>query len=197
MKRVVLLLAVLAMAGYANANLLVNGNFEDPGTGDAATGWEVWSWGDGWANTEKADWGNGTWHIAVGANGNGGGGYYQIVDATAGVEYTLTVDSGADDWWLPTGYMVMFFLDDEGTELLQVSTNTVDPAVYGENYDIAHPWESYSLSAIAPEGTTQIKVEFAANWATGSIGFDNAILVPEPATLTILGLASLLLRKRR
>ena len=192
MKRVVVLLAILAMAGITNANLLTNGNFED-----SANGWEVWCWGDGWANIEQADWGNGTSHVSVGAQGNGGGGYYQVVSATAGVEYTLTVSSGADDWWLPTGYMTIFFLDATGNELSQVSRNTVDPAAYGENYDIEHPWESYSLSALAPDDTAQIKVEFAANWATGSVGFDNAVLVPEPATIALLGLAGLMLRNKK
>jgi hypothetical protein len=116
------------------------------------------------------------------------------VPATEGITYTLTVDSGADDWWLPTGTMIMFFLDDLDAELGQASRNTVDPAVYGENYDIVHPWETYSLSATAPLGTTQIKVEFTANNATGSVGFDNAVLVvPEPASVGLFMLGAVTL----
>lgn len=193
--------------GVANAqNLLSNGDFNLLGDGTTATDWSAWSWGGGWANTEIAPWGSpgGTYHIAVGASGDGGGGYYQIIPATAGVNYELSVDSGADAWWLPTGTMTMFFLDGLDTELGSASRNTVDPAVYGEDqFDIPHPWETYQLVATSPEGTTQIKVEFAANNATGSVGFDDASLlsvVPEPTTAGLLALGSLLLfgyRSRR
>lgn len=174
------------MGACAQANLLENGDFNLPGDGTPATGWVNWSWGNGWANTEIASWGSpgGTYHLAVGASGDGGGGYYQLVPVTPGTEYTLTADSGADAWWLPTGTMAMIWLRDDTIDLLDPNNivsedvrNSVDPAVYGENYDIPHPWESYSLTATAPEGAFFVKVELAANNATGSIGFDNASLV--------------------
>lgn len=192
MKRFLCLLAscCLIYGTVSGQNLLSNGEFELPADGNPATDWQPWSWNAGWANTEQAGWGSGSWHIAVGAPGDGGGGYYQIVPASPGISYTLTVDSGADAWWLPTGTMAMFFLDDSDAELGQATRNTVDPAVYGDNYDVPHPWENYSLSATTPAGTTKIKVELAANNATGSVGFDNAVLViPEPATasLAVLG----------
>ena len=215
MKRLVLLLSALCMtAGVANAqNLLSNGDFNTVSdildTNGIPTGfvtaddWESWSWGNGWANTEIAGWGSpgGTYHTAVGAAGGGGGGHFQVVPGTPGISYTLTVDSGADAWWLPTGTMILFFLDDLDNVLGQAERNTVDPAVYGDNYDIPHPWESYSLSATSPVGTTQIKVELTANNATGSVGFDNAVLlVPEPTTAGLLALGTLVLlgyRSRR
>ena len=188
-------LSCLLSGTVSGQNLILNGSFELPGDSNPATDWQPWSWNAGWANTEQAAWGSGSWHIAVGAPGDGGGGYYQIVTASAGISYTLTVDSGADAWWLPTGTMTMFFLDDSDAELGQATRNTVDPAVYGDNYDIPHPWENYSLSATTPAGTAKIKVELAANNATGSVGFDNAVLViPEPAaaSLAVLGWVVLL-----
>jgi len=214
MKQLVLLASALCLtAGVANAqNLLSNGSFDAvtpvltngvPNGEFTPDDWEGWSWGSGWAKAEIASWGSpgGTYHTAVGAGGGGGGGHFQIVPATAGISYTLSVDSGADAWWLPTGTMIMFFLDEFDGELGQASRNTVDPAVYGENYDIPHPWEPYSLSATSPAGTTQIKVELTANNATGSVGFDNAVLlVPEPATAGLFAVGSLLLlgyRSRR
>ncbi len=175
----------LALGFWAQANLLENGDFNLPGDGSPATGWVNWSWGNGWANTEIAGWGSpgGTYHIAVGASGGGGGGYYQIVPVTPGTEYTLTADSGADAWWLPTGTMAMIWLRDDTQDLLDPNNivaedirNTVDPEVYGGLFDIPHPWESYSLSGTAPEGAFFVKVELAANNATGSVGFDNASL---------------------
>lgn len=211
MKKALILFAIFAVAGIASANLLSNGNFNavtdildefgDPTGGVTADDWEAWSWGNGWGNTEIAGWGSpgGTYHTAVGASGGGGGGHFQVVTATEGTTYELAVDSGAEAWWLPTGTMIIFFLDDTGAEVGQASRNTVDPAVYGENYDIPHPWENYSLIATAPIGTTQIKVELTANNATGSVGFDNAVLevVPEPATLALLGLGGLFIRRRK
>ena len=99
----------------------------------------------------------------------------------------------------------MFFQDSSGTELHRAERNTVDPAVYGNNYDIAHPWASYSLTATAPANTTQIKVEFASNnpgGVGGAIWFENAYLteVPEPGAAALLALGSALLlgyRSRR
>ncbi len=182
------LLMIIILGMSAQANLLVNGDFELPGTGDPATGWVNWAWGNGWANTEIAGWGSpgGTYHIAVGASGGGGGGYYQLIPVTAGTEYTLTTDSGADAWWLPTGTMAMIWLRSDTQDLLDPNNivsedirNTVDPAVYGGGFDIPHPWESYSLTATAPAGAFFVKVELAANNATGSVGFDNVVFTLE------------------
>jgi hypothetical protein len=202
-KIVVLLSAVCLAAGAANAqNLLLNGDFNTPASGAWPDNWNGWSWGSGWAAHEIKPGLDGTYGLVAGASGGGGGGFFQIGSATAGMEYNLAVMSGADAWWLPTGTMSMIWLDSGGAEISNSTRNTVDPAVYGNNYDIAHPWESYSLTAIAPVGTTQIKVEFSANNATGSIWFDNAVLtvVPEPGTAALFALASALLigyRSRR
>jgi hypothetical protein len=203
-KTLVILSAVCLAAGVANAqNLLLNGNFNDPATGDPPTSWTPWSWGGGWASHEIKPGLDVTHGLVVGATGGGGGGFYQTLSATAGMQYNLTVSSGADTWWLPTGVMTMFFLDSSNVELGSATRNTVDPAVYGGTFDSPHPWESYLLTGTAPLGTTQVKVEFASNaFATGSIWFDNAVLtvVPEPGTAALVALGSVLLlgyRSRR
>ncbi len=209
-KILVLLSAVCLAAGAANAqNLLLNGDFNDPPSGAAPTSWTPWSWNAGFANHEIKP-GLDDSYCLVAGNGwyDGGGGFFQTISATAGTEYNLTVSSGADAWWLPTGRMTMFFLDSSPTpvELGQATRNTVDPAVYGQNYDIAHPWAAYSLTGTAPVGTTQIKVEFASNnpgGVGGAIYFDNASLtavVPEPGAAALVALGSALLlgyRSRR
>ena len=159
-KLAVLLATVCLLATAVSiqaVELLSNGDFELPGTGSPATDWVAWSWGNGWANTEQAGWGSGSWHIAVGASGGGGGGYYQEVAGAPGVEYTLTVSSGADAWWLPTGWMEMFFLDNTDGVISSTNLLTVDPQVYGEtNNDIAHPWSNYTLVATAPLDTVSV-----------------------------------------
>jgi hypothetical protein len=219
MRRIVVLLSTVCLAaGAANAqNLLLNGDFNSPASGAWPDNWSQWSWGTGWANHENNAGVSydSSYYLVAGASGGsgGGGGFFQTVSATAGTEYNLTVLSGADAWWLPTGTMTMFFLDSSAVQLGTATRNTVDPAVYGplwpvtpENpngaYDKPHPWESYSLTATAPAGTTDVKVEFSANWATGSIWFENASLtvVPEPGTVALLALGSALLlgyRSRR
>jgi hypothetical protein len=167
----------------------VNGNFDLPASGSPPTGWTGWSWGSGWANHEnKAGVSyDGSYYLVCGGNnaGSGGGGFYQTVAAAGGLTYTLSVQSGADAWWLPYGEMRLFFLDSTGTQIGQAVKGTVDPAIYGQNYDIAHPWASYSITTNAPQGTAQIKVEFAEPNGTGSVWFENADLessVPFPAT---------------
>jgi hypothetical protein len=208
MRRIVVLLsAVCLAAGAVNAqNLLLNGDFNSPASGAWPDNWSGWSWGTGWANHENNTGVSydGSYYLVAGASGGGGGGggFFQTVSASAGTQYRLDVLSGADAWWLPTGTMTMFFLDSSAVQLGTATRNTVDPAVYGNNYDIPHPWESYSLTATAPAGTTDVKVEFAANWATGSIWFENASLtvIPEPSVAALITLGSAFLighRSRR
>ena len=111
MKNAILTMLVLCSIGLVQANLLYNGDFETPqAEGWADTGWTSWNWGEGWSehtNTKTTlQGGNSTFLLNCGNNWEqGGGGAYQTLGATAGVEYTLTVDSAADAWWLPTGAM--------------------------------------------------------------------------------------------
>jgi hypothetical protein len=205
MKRVTRLVAVACLAaGVANANLLINGDFNDPASGAAPTDWNVWSWGGGWANHENnpSVSYDGSYYFVAGAAGGAGGGINQTVAATAGTEYQLTVLSGADAWWQPHGGMTMFFLDSSDVQVGLATRQTVDPAVYGNTFDKPHPWASYVLTAIAPANTAKIKVEFDANWNTGSTWFENADLtvVPEPGTAALVVVGSALLigcRSRR
>ncbi len=200
----VAVLAVFAMTGIANANLLTNGDFENTNT----TSWTHWAWGAGWSeHTVKspAVGGNDTLLLNVGnAWYNGGGGAYQTVEATAGTTYSLTVDSGAEGWWQPTGEMALIWFDGTGTnEISKSSRYTVDPAVYGTNtFDTLMPMENYELIGLAPAGAEFVKVEFASRMPDGvggTITFDNAVLevIPEPATLGLLGLAGMGLWIRR
>ena len=188
-------------AGIANAqNLLLNGDFNSPASGAWPDNWSGWSWGGGWANHENngpVTYDGSYYIVAGGMNYDaGGGGFFQTVSGTAGLDYRLSVLSGADTWWLPYGEMRLFFLDSSNTQLgPTVIQPTVDPAVYGQNYDIPHPWAPYSVTATAPAGTTQIKVEFAEPHGTGSVWFENAYLtvIPEPGTLTLAAAAAALL----
>ena len=204
-----LLGAVLLFVSPARAvNILYNGNFNLPASAAIPTGWTATNLNAGFANHENkpAVSYDSSYYLVVG-NGwyEGLGKFFQTVSAAPGIGYTLTVLSGADAWWLPKGTMSMVFLDNSGAVVGTATTNTVDPAVYGNNFDIAHPWASYSLTATAPDNTTQIKVEFASNnpgGVGGAIWFENAYLteVPEPGAAALFALGSALLlgyRSRR
>ena len=181
-------IAVFAMTGSASAqNLLVDGNFE------LGTGWTPWSWNTGFANFtvnvfddgNTVSWtngGNGTLLLNVGNSWyDGGGGAYQLVAATPGEDYQLSVACGAVDWWLPTGQMALIWMDSSQTNALGTNSMfTVDPAVYGTGaYDVPHPMANYSMIATAPAGTAFVQVEFSSRMpggVGGSITFDNALL---------------------
>jgi glucosylceramidase len=180
-KTAIVILTLLAWISPVQANLLSNGTFNDPASGAWPTGWTGWTTGTtGWANHENnagVSY-NGSYYIVCGATGwdTGAGGFSQTVPATAGMKYTLSVLSGADAWWLPYGEMRMFFLNASNAQVGQAVRATVDPAVYGQNYDIPHPWARYTLTATAPAGTTQVKVEFSEPHGQGSVWFENAVL---------------------
>lgn len=159
-------------------NLLLNGDFNSPASTAAPDHWTPWSFGNGWANHENKPEVtlDGSYYLVAGGFENAGGGFFQMVAATAGRTYTLSVQSGADTWWLPYGEMRLIFLDAATNQLAVFARGTVDPAGYGQNYDIPHPWASYTLSALAPAGTAFVKVEFAAPTGTGSVWFEQAVL---------------------
>jgi hypothetical protein len=188
-------LLCFAGPGVRASNILYNGNFNLPASGAVPTGWATTNWNtagsSSWANHENqtAVTYDGSYYILAG-NGwgpgsfEGFGRFSQTVSAAPGISYTLTVLSGADAWWLPKGTMSMVFLNNSGAVVGTATTNTVDPAVYGNTYDTPHPWASYSLSTNAPAGTTQLRVEFASNngpGVGGSVWFENADLEPSVA----------------
>jgi hypothetical protein len=127
------------------------------------------------------------------ANTSGGGGFYQTVAATAGLDYSLDVDAGAQDWWLPTGQLRLFFLDSGNNQLGLTQIDTTDSlhnssnGGLGDKYDTGVAYQHWSVNAIAPIGTAQAKVEFAG-FGGGSCWFDNASLavVPEPGSLSLI-----------
>lgn len=202
MKKIVAILTAVSLAaGAASAqSLLLNGDFNDPASGASPTSWTPFSTNSGWANHEIKAGGDGYCLVVGNAWYEGKGSFSQTVAAIAGLTYQLDVLSGADTWWQPTGTMTMFFLDSSALTLGTATRNTVDPAVYGALNDIPHPWAAYSLTGLAPVGTTAITVEFASAMPPGtggSIWFENASLtvqpVPEPGTAVLAALGSILL----
>jgi hypothetical protein len=217
MNKAVILFSIACMAaGVGNAqNLLVNGDFNTPfnaGPNPAPAPWSTWTWPDwngAWANQQMDGSAfDASPYMAVG-NWNGGGystGFYETVPATAGVSYTLSAESGAQNWWRPEGEMRLIFLDAGNNVLAQNIVTTVDPNAWS-GYDQGQAWSLFSLTATAPANTTQAKAEFVMNGGQvaamggGTVWFDNASLtaVPEPGTLALAaaGAALLWVHRRR
>ena len=168
---------------------LTGGNLNLPGSSAGPTGWTAWAYGGGYANHEivapaPSVLGNydGTYQMTCGAaNTSGGGGFYQTLSAAPGRVYSLTVSSGAQDWWWPSGEMRLFFLDADGNGLATNSA-TVTAGITG--YDVGKPCQPYGFSAVAPAGTAQAKVEFGG-FGGGSVWFDNAVLTESNAIPSI------------
>ena len=202
--------------GFVHAqNLLLNGNFNSQNVVTSSSGgenygavpddWTVWTYDPSnagvWANRQQDNTYSydGSFYMGLGNFGGSGAavGVYQIVAGSAGSTYDLSVESGAQNWWWPDGYMSIIFLDSSSDVLGQQNLD-VTTGITG--YDQGSAWQSYSLSATAPTGTTQVKAEFVGDYNSssgggGTVFFDNADLtvVPEPSTWGIAAGAGVML----
>ncbi len=179
-------------------SLLTNGNFNLPNSGANPTNWTIWTVditaGAAYANHEVIPSGNlidtadggsgapnntgnydGSYQMSLGATAvdGSGAGVYQTVGGSPNVLYTLVVDGGAQGWWWPTGEIRLFFLNSSGAGL---ATNVIYTTTGINSYNFGVPYQPWTNSAVSPDGTTQVKVEFAG-YGGGTCWFDNAVLV--------------------
>jgi hypothetical protein len=202
------LLGAASQVSASTNNLLVNGNFNNGLTGWGtwtAGGWvnaEVPgkltgtslnppTWPSAWPEGAGTNYDanpitplyDGSLQLTLGQGGAGSGSYAnQTVAAAENVEYTLTVQGGADSWWLPYGEARMFFLDASDAVLSSSVVRTLD-AIHneyngglGDFYDVGVPYQNWTNIATSPIGTKKIKVELANPVGNGSTWFDNAVL---------------------
>jgi hypothetical protein len=205
MKTIVVLLSAVCLAtGVASAqNLLYNGGFETPNSdGSGPDGWTAWNWANpgnsSWANWQNDGMSLSGYYVNAGNTGDwqgGGGGWFQTLSGTAGLDYTLSVDRATENWWNPYGEMRMYFLDGSGATVGSAVQYITGHDGWG---DPGLPWATFTESAVAPAGTASVKIEFAAPGSGGTVLFDNALLtavaIPEPGSFGLLacGLALLL-----
>lgn len=192
-------------AGASTNNLIVNGDFAN-----GLSGWSTFTYGGGWASAEvpgkltgttATQWPSG-WPEGAGTNaagtgplydgtlqftcgasaGNAGGFAWQTIAAAPNVAYTLTVQAGAENWWLPTGQIRLWFLDANNATISSNFVNTTD-SLYnssngglGDKYDVGVPYQNWTNAATSPAGTKFLKVELCNPNGTGSAWFDNAVL---------------------
>lgn len=195
------LAAVFAMTSMVSAqNLLSNGDFElgynDPGDLTQPNELNPTDWTEdhsgGWSNREINGQMPDGHSYAIGNAGGWGATVYQDVAGTAGNFYQLRADSLIDAWWLSYSYLGIDFLDAGGNVLAGSSESPhVDPG----GYDVGTTLTRYSLTLLAPAGTVDVRAKLGGYGEGGTVRYDNAVLevVPEPATLGLLGLSGLAL----
>ena len=183
MKKLTVSLALLAMAGVASANILVpNGDFEAGGAD-----WEV----------------AGPATPSFPATGGNGGGYAAL---DSGTGWGVLVSNGGAP--LPLSYFglglapgdtitvemdMIELADPTGTGGIKMESWTASGVISDSgdmNKGITSEWATYSWDYTIAAGATHLK--FVPLSVSGDhVGFDNVGVVPEPATLGLLGIAGL------
>jgi hypothetical protein len=189
MKKVLLVLGLVAMVGVAQAVLIQDGDFETPG------------------NIEVGAWGGAT---AFSAGDAGSDGAYGIIDGIAIMVLGQGPASpGVGPGLLPAGLSggdtMTFTMDmigitiggQPGVKLEAWNSGGVISDTGDMRLDVTANWETYSWDYLLPAGTTHYKIVPLGDWGAGSTGFDNASIVPEPATMALLGLGALVLRRKK
>ena len=196
---IAVLISVLLFGVSADANLLINGDFEDGDIGQVGSveipGWS--NWGDaGWHNSDAGATIDSKamkfWWDSVGL--------WQDFSATAGQTYAYSVqvmdwsgDTSANNWDLQ---IEAEFYDAESQQLTSVVLGYFDSGV-----ELDDTWVQIGDSVVAPAETAYGRVVIrAVDWQeniSGSVYFDNVSVVPEPATLTLFCIGGLFFRRSR
>jgi hypothetical protein len=182
--------AVLGMSSLANANLLTNGSFEDPGVSGSTflanlPGWgstgdvELWNRDIGAQPTGPAP-ADGSQYLELNSRNGGPYSIFQSFDSVIGSIYEVSFAYSARANTNPAEEFSFYLGDESGN---------------GDTFNIVNGprgiWSFATYNFMATSETS--KIAFAAIVpSTGTVGnfLDNVIVtdVPEPGTLALLGL---------
>jgi len=183
-------------AGWVNAGTrAISGPYEDemssePWAGPAPTPVTTGgAAGDDWAVFFKPFSGNAT-------DGAATGHLYQDVPGTPGLRYDLSGWAGAEANFLAQGAEIALEFLDGGGSVISGSVVNLLPTLTVDN-GLAFDYKKYTASGVAPAGTVSVRsrasmIGAMGNPAGGGQAYvvDDFVLtaVPEPATLSLLGL---------
>ena len=196
---VIVLLAMLSLAGSAQAELLLNRSFDDlDPVNPTSANWGAWSWGSAGAAAlldgapDPAN--SGPAYAEIWGYAGGSGGFYQGVTPVVGEAYELSIWARDQGWGADKNLSITLQVNDGSGWSLLVNEMLYSGAGLGDsNY---HKFST--ITPIIPAGT--VAAEFGFTFAgSGTFALDDASMavVPEPMTLGLLGLGGLFLRRRR
>ncbi|MFA5292184.1 MAG: PEP-CTERM sorting domain-containing protein [Phycisphaerae bacterium] len=203
----------LVLCGTAQANLLTNGGFEDGdcawlGDSPSIPGWTYWGT-DGWHMNDAGyvmdSKGMLVWWDSVGM-------YQDVFGVVVGQEYEFSVSAITKAADKLRGWDLMVKAEWTAENWATIGSSEIGRFIGAKSEsnpgDGTDTWKLISGTAVAPEGAAHGKIYFqlthdgvGADWGYtgGSVCFDNAsvVLVPEPATMALLGLGGLFFIRRR
>lgn len=190
MKRLLFLSALFAMIGIVNAELLVNGDFE----AGAGVGWSQWYGGNSGVGVPDP------------IDGDLCGGVWWSDD---GIFQGIAIGPGT---YTVSGEMLMTSGEPLGNNRIAVIKAEIGD---GTNiwwtqelaFDASSPTDVWTSGSFVVDNTTAGATYLNINLfmfdqdgphtGSGIIRYDNISVVPEPASLALLGLGGLLLRRKR
>jgi hypothetical protein len=180
MKKLIVLVCVIGLAAVATANFVDDGDFESG----------AMNWPNGWGAGSS-----GTFVAGAGVGGSIGG----VTNAAEQYWHGfLDVADVGGNWG--TGDYTMTFqakTDTVGTEVF-FGWNGPGYAVWAPQTALTTEWATYTYTAPFPAGGQAVSGDiFLYQKGAGTMTIDNVSLVPEPATLGLLAIGGLLLRRRK